>query len=365
MAHTGSNWGMGRLPQLGAPPRGVRRDRIAASNHFAKGKAQNRVPAAMGPNPQMFGAMADYAKGGQKPDVALPVAAPSFAAKPAPSGLQVTWFGHSTMLIDLDGVRILTDPVFCERASPFQWMGPARFHAPPAPLDALTGLDAVVISHDHYDHLDYESIVRLAKTHVRFFAPLGLGAHLEHWGVEPERITELEWWDEAQVGAVTLACTPSRHFSGRGTFNRDTTLWSSWAMVGPTHRAWFSGDTGPFDEATEIGEKYGPFDLTMVETGAWHPAWGEIHLGPDEAERMHRRVRGKVMMPVHWGTFSLAPHRWDQPVVRLQHVAREHGSELLVPVAGQTADPAAPFIAEFWRDRAATWAALGRSPTAS
>ena len=322
------------------------------------------MATSLGANPKMFSAMAQYTEGGQKPDVTLPVATPDFGARPAPDALRVTWFGHSTVLLDLDGVRILTDPVFCERVSPLPWMGPARFHKPPAPLASLTGIDAVVLSHDHYDHLDHAAALELARGQMRIFAPLGVGAHLEAWGVDPERITELEWWEEARIGDVRLVCAPSRHFSGRGPFDRNTTLWCSWAFVGPHHRAWFSGDTGPFDLAAEIGARLGPFDLTLVETGAWNPAWGSIHLGPDEAERMHRRVQGRLMMPVHWGTFSLAPHKWDQPVVRLQHVAHAHQTQLLVPIVGQTVGTSGPFVAPFWQDRAARWAERGGEPPA-
>lgn len=364
MSNPGATWSTLTPPQLGAAAAGERLERIRASAWFKGDKAQNFTDVSVSFNPKMFGAMADYTQPGQVPEVELPVATPTFGARPGP-GLEVTWMGHSTMVLDLDGARILTDPVFCERASPFQWMGPARFHRTPVPLDAVTGIDAVVLSHDHYDHLDYEAICSLADRAVPFFVPLGVGAHLERWGVAPERITELEWWEEATVGDVRLVCAPSQHFSGRGPTDRNASLWCSWAMVGPTHRAWFSGDSGPFDESAEIGARLGPFDLTMVETGAYHPAWGQVHLGPDEAERMHRRVGGRVMMPVHWGTFSLAPHRWDQPIVRLQHVAREQGTRLLVPVAGQTVSVDHPFVAAFWQERAALWEAEGRAPTPS
>jgi L-ascorbate metabolism protein UlaG (beta-lactamase superfamily) len=251
--------------------------------------------------------------------------------------------------------------VFCERASPFQWMGPKRFHPTPLALDQLPPIDAIVISHDHYDHLDYESVRWLAANRdIPFYVPLGIGAHLEHWGMPAERIHELEWWDEAEVKGVRLVSTPARHFSGRGPFDRNATLWTSWAFVGPTQRAWFSGDTGPFEAAAEIGEKLGPFDLTMVESGAWNPAWGNIHLGPDAALAMHHQVRGRAMMPVHWGTFKLAPHAWDQPFVRLRDLAAADGTPLLVPVPGQTMRADAPGVADFWGGVAASWDALGR-----
>jgi L-ascorbate metabolism protein UlaG (beta-lactamase superfamily) len=359
-ASTGVGAAVLSLPQFGAAAEGDRRARMDASLHFADGVAQNLVSTEMAMNGDMWDASLQSLTGErQTPDVAIPVQTPELGAPS--TEVQVTWMGHSTMLVELDGVRILTDPVFCERASPFQWMGPARFHPTPLPLDGLPDVDAIVISHDHYDHLDYESVSWLAEnSDVPFLVPLGIGAHLEAWGMPADRIHELEWWEEREIKGVRLVSTPARHFSGRGLFDRNHTLWTSWAMVGPTQRAWYSGDTGPFEAAAEIGEKLGPFDLTMVESGAWNPAWGNIHLGPDAAKEMHEMVRGKAMMPVHWGTFQLAPHEWDQPFVRLRDLAAEDGTPLLVPVPGQTMRADSPEIADFWTGRAEAWAAEGR-----
>ena len=268
----------------------------------------------------------------------------------------MTWLGHSSVLLEIGGVRVLTDPVFSKRASPFQWMGPARFHETPVPLDELPKLDAVVISHDHYDHLDMGTIAALIDRDIPFLVPLGVGAHLEAWGVPDENIVEMEWWDAFELGETRVVCTPARHFSGRGMTDRNRTLWASWAVIGPEHRVWFSGDTGPFPQAEEIGERLGPFDLSMIEIGAYDRAWGQIHLGPDEALTMHKQVRGKRMFPVHWGTFNLAAHRWDQPIVRLIEQSELVGVDLLVPVAGQTVDAGEAFIADMWLGRSAIWA---------
>jgi len=348
------------MPQFGKRAVDERRARMDASRHFVDGVAQNLVETTMEMNGEMWSASWQTLTGErQTPDVEIPVERPALDAPSVP--VQVTWMGHSTMLVELDGVRILTDPVFCDRASPFQWMGPARFHPTPLTLDALPEVDAIVISHDHYDHLDYESVSWLARnSEVPFLVPLGVGAHLEAWGMPADRIHELEWWEERTIGGVRLISTPARHFSGRGLFDRNRTLWTSWAFVGPSQRAWFSGDTGPFEAAAEIGERLGPFDLTMVESGAWNPAWGNIHLGPDAALEMHERVRGRTMMPVHWGTFQLAPHEWDQPFVRLRDLAGVSGTPLLVPVPGQTMRADSPSIADFWEGRAAAWADAGR-----
>jgi L-ascorbate metabolism protein UlaG (beta-lactamase superfamily) len=350
---------MSPLDVFGAAPAGQRLERMRASPNFADGRAQNLEDTPTGPSMKMFSAMGQYAQGGQTPDVELPVAEPGFGS--TSRELQATWLGHSSTLLDIDGVRLLTDPVLSKRVAPSQWVGPARFHKAPLTAEELPELDAVLLSHDHYDHLDHGTLQVLAKAQCRIITPLGVGAHLELWGVEPERITELDWWESTQIGAVEVTLTPSRHFSGRGPTDRNRTLWGSYAIVGPTHKVWFSGDTGPFEAATLIRDRFGGFDLTMIECGAHHPAWGTIHLGPLEAEKLHRMVGGGILMPVHWGTFSLAPHRWDAPIVELlQHAARG-GTRLVAPVAGQTLDPRQPFVHDFWLERAAQ-AVPGQTP---
>lgn len=343
------------LPVFGAAPKGLRLERMQGSPNFAGGRARNLVETPMTRPGEMAPVMWDYVAGREQrtPSEVLPVVRPDVAALAPTSGaLRVTWMGHSTMLLEVDGHLLLTDPVFCERASPFQWMGPRRFHPTPLRIEELPPLDGVLLSHDHYDHLDYAAIQALAKRGERFFVPLGVGAHLESWGVNPASITELDWWEEARLGELRLVAAPARHFSGRGPGDRDATLWASWAIIGPRHRAWFSGDTGPFEAATEIGLKLGPFDLTMIESGAFHPAWGNIHLGPDEAAKLHLQVRGRVMMPVHWGTFRLALHAWDQPIVRLQQRAVELGIALHSPLAGEISRADEPMVARLWRERA-------------
>jgi L-ascorbate metabolism protein UlaG (beta-lactamase superfamily) len=351
--------GVERLTPFGARSEGERKARIEASPLFEKGKAQNLIETSLGMNRHFFGVMGRYFRGGQEPDVALPVLQPVFAETPS-TALTATWLGHSSIVLELDGVRLLTDPVLSERASPFSKMGPARFHPAPVPAAGLPDVDAVLISHDHYDHLDMETMAALAVRPIQFIVPLGVGAHLEAWGVPPEKIVELEWWQETEVKGVRVVCTPARHFSGRGLTDRNRTLWASWAVVGAEQRAWFSGDTGPFPQASDIGDKLGPFDLTMIEIGAYDIAWGSVHLGPDEAHAMHRALRGSVMFPIHWGTFNLAAHRWDQPIVRMIELAGD-STALMVPVAGETQDAHQPSVHGFWRERAQLWSAEGRT----
>jgi len=330
-----------------------REQRMMHSTRYWAGKFHNTVPT--GQIKDGAGTFWKFVTSDNErvPKVTLPVVQPD-ARQLAAVGddrLRVTWMGHSSLLIEIDGHLVLTDPVWGPRASPVSWAGPARFHAPPLPVESLPMLDAIVISHDHYDHLDEPTIKRLLPRKTRFYVPLGVGGHLAKWGVPEDRIVEFDWWDEVKVGKLRLISTPSRHFSGRGVFDKNHTLWTSWAFIGPHHRAWFSGDTGPYDAFDEIGARLGPFDLTMIEAGAWNQAWGTVHLGPAGALKVHRQVRGKVLMPVHWGTFNLALHAWDEPIITLQKLAAQMGAVLASPLAGGTVDPGTPEVAPFWRGR--------------
>jgi L-ascorbate metabolism protein UlaG (beta-lactamase superfamily) len=302
-----------------------------------------------------------FGRAKRRPPADLPMLDPRrlFAAAPRPeSGLRVTWLGHSTVLIEIDGYRVLTDPVWGPRSSPVSFAGPSRFHAPPLALDDLPALDAVVISHDHYDHLDYPTIKELAKREVPFVTSLGVGAHLEGWGIPVSRIQELDWWETAIVPGTGLRFTaaPSQHFSGRSLFDRNQTLWSSFAISAHRHQVFFSGDTGLTDEYSLIRERLGRFDLTMIEIGAWHPAWGNIHLGPENALRAHALLGGGALLPLHWGTFDLAVHPWDEPAETLVAAADRLSREevtLVMPRLGGSLEPsqaASRPVDTWWRE---------------
>jgi L-ascorbate metabolism protein UlaG (beta-lactamase superfamily) len=244
------------------------------------------------------------------------------------------------MLIEIDGHRILTDPVWGERCSPSRFLGPKRFFAPPMPISELPALHAVVLSHDHYDHLDEFSVKQLEAQKPLYVVPLGVGAHLEGFGVAPERITELDWWQHATVGQLEVWATPARHFSGRHLWDRDATLWASYSIVGPKHRVFFSGDTGMHKDFAEIGRRLGPFDATLMETGAYDAMWADVHMGPEQAVWAHQLVQGKFFFPVHWGTFNLALHSWVEPVERMQVAALKAGVAFAVPRPGESIEPA-------------------------
>jgi len=272
-------------------------------------------------------------------------------AMPPRSGLRVTWFGHSSTLVEIDGIRTLVDPVWNHRASPVPWAGPKRFYRPVAELHELPHLDAVVISHDHYDHLDKSVVIALAPKKLRWIVPLGVGAHLERWGIERTAITELDWWEETRVGEVTLTATPARHFSGRSVVLHDqnATLWAGWAWNGPSHSVFYSGDTGLHPDFDIIGQRLGPFDVTLMETGAYNGLWADVHMGPEQAVLAHRMVRGKILIPVHWGLFDLSLHGWTEPAERAIAAAKRVGDRLNILRPGDSYDAAdAPVIDRWW-----------------
>ncbi len=337
---------------FGSAPEGARLERV-------QGSAQWNGDAFENPQPlynDAWGMLAGMFSRQQPAEPEAPVAVETITDGrfdgPVPDGLRITWFGHSSVIIEVDGHRFLADPVWGERTSPIPWLGPKRFYAPPLALEALPEVDAVLISHDHYDHLDRPTIEALAPRGMTFVVPLGVGAHLEGWGVSPEQLIELDWWDTHRFGDVELTMTPSRHASGRQVFDQNRTLWASYALVGPEHRVFFSGDTGLFPGLREIGERLGPFDLTMFEVGAYDPAWPDWHLGPEQAVQAHRLVRGRHLLPIHWGLFNLAYHGWTEPIERTLAAAQAQNVSVLAPPPGRTLQLASevPETERWWPD---------------
>lgn len=274
-------------------------------------------------------------------------------SRSASTGLRLTWMGHSTLLIEIDGHRILTDPVWSERASMVQFAGPKRFYPPPLALRDLPPLDVVLLSHDHYDHLDRSAIRQLvagpATKHARWICSLGVGRFLESWGVSRARMTEMNWGDTAAIANdLQIAATPARHFSGRGLWRRNETLWSSFVIRGGRHNIFFGADSGPFPGFSQIGEAYGPFDVTMLEIGAYDADWPDIHMGPEHAAEAHLALHGKLLLPIHWGLFNLAFHPWCEPVQRLMETAEQKNISLFLPKPGQPTDVTGDCLHTFW-----------------
>lgn len=327
--------------------------KIETSNQYANGKFNNAAKIAQQDLSKMWSAGKDFLFNKHKravPTLPLPikpVEVTSFdlADKQA---LRFTRLGHSSLMIQIDGKIILTDPVFSERTSPVQWAGPKRFHPVPLSANDLPEVEAVIISHNHYDHLDHGSIKTLKEKVKHFVVPLGIGQALLDWGVDKDKITELDWWDNIQLDGIELVATPAQHFSGRGLFDRDETLWASWVIRNKDHSLYFSGDTGYFEGFKEIGEKYGPFDYAFMECGAYNQIWRDIHMMPEDTMQAFKDVQGKVLIPVHNGTFDLSTHAWFDPFLQIEKLAVENNVQLMTPVMGEIIDKQQSFINYAW-----------------
>ncbi|MFC8978929.1 MBL fold metallo-hydrolase [Streptomyces sp. NPDC057411] len=347
-----------RPAAFGADPTGERLERIRRSPNFADGVFRNPEQARHRPS----GSTVEFAKiyfekearARRAPNGTIPVHPTTVAdlARPPATGLRLTWMGHSSVLAEIDGSRVLFDPVWGDRCSPFAFAGPKRLHPVPVPQAAHGPVDVVVISHDHYDHLDLPTIKALAGTDTLFAVPLGVGAHLERWGVSASRLRELDWNESTEIGDIRLTATPARHFCGRGLRNQQHTLWASWAVEGPEHRIYHSGDTGYFSGFKEIGAAHGPFDATMIQIGAYSEYWPDIHMTPAEGVRAHLDLQGGtphgVLLPIHWGTFNLAPHPWAEPGEWTKDAAEEAGQAAAFPRPGEPFEPAGRLPVEPW-----------------
>ncbi len=331
-----------RLSQFGGKPSGASLERILASPQYNGRSFVNRHDAELSFTvTESLALFKEFFFGTDRsPKIEIPVNRLNRAdfERPSAGEMAVTWLGHSTVLIEIEGRVILTDPVWSERASPSSIFGPKRFHDVPLRLSDLPGIDAVIISHDHYDHLDKKTVIELAESGTMFVTTLGVGAHLETWGIDPAQIVELDWWEEySPRDDLGLVCTPAQHFSGRGRFGgRNKTLWSTWAIIGREHRVFFCGDTGEMPEFKDIGDKLGPFDLTLMKIGAYGDMWPDLHLTPEQSVRMHGLLHGRVFLPIHWCTFDLALHDWEDPIARLMSIqAADDSLTVVTPIPGE------------------------------
>ncbi len=326
--------------EFGARPSGDHLRKIESSNNYSNGKFQNKNSTDVSGKMEWGRSLREYMTSGNKvPNWSIPVKkiTPKEISTTPDTLTKVTWFGHSALLLEMDGKKIFIDPMLGEVPAPHPLLGSKRFNDTlPLSIDEIPPLDAVLISHDHYDHLDYGSIQKLKDRVGHFYVPLGVSAHLISWGVKKEVITEMDWWDTTSLGRLQFTAAPARHFSGRGITDRFKTQWSSWIIEGSVDKIYFSGDSGYDTHFKEIGDKYGPFDLAIMECGQYDEQWPLIHMMPEETVQATLDVKADLMLPIHWGSFKLSLHAWEDPIERSTIAAKTNGVKMSTPIIGET-----------------------------
>jgi L-ascorbate metabolism protein UlaG (beta-lactamase superfamily) len=328
-------------PAFGGNSTKEQKENYKTFDNYVNGKFVNEVPTSMFNSSSDSSTVVKDSKASakdRKPTAQIPVAQIDWN-KIRSEKDSLTWLGHSAFLLSMDNKKILIDPMLGPIASPVSFVGVKRYKYSEDMfniIDEMPPIDAVFISHDHYDHLDYQSIVKLKDKVAHYFVPMGVSVHLIRWGVPKEKITELNWWDEMKYQDLTIAFTPSRHFSGRGIFNRNTTLWGGWVVLGKSTRLYTSGDGGYGPHFKEIGKKYGSFDITLIEGGQYDRRWADIHMIPEQSVQANLDVNGKNMILMHWGAFTLANHGWKEPIERALIEAKKADVNILAPKIGET-----------------------------
>ncbi len=334
-------------PTFGAAPSGASLARVEASSNYADGQFNNIVDTQLDTSsPENPRAYAAYFSppADKNPQSALPSRRLDIELLVPGS---FVWLGHSSVLFNTDGKLILSDPVF-NRASPVPLIGKAFELQQPTPIDDLPNIDVVIISHDHYDHLDHLAIQALNSRTKQFLVPLGLAAHLEHWGIPTDKIIELDWYESTRQQDIDFTLTPARHFSGRGINNRYSTLWGSWVVKSKDQSVFFSGDSGYFDEFKKIGQTYGPFDIAFMENGAYNPTWAQVHMTPEQSVQASIDLNANVLFPIHWGKFDLALHKWDEPIIRAKKAAELLDVTIATPLIGEVFTATEPPSDNWW-----------------
>lgn len=338
-------------PQFGSTPTGDHLDRISKSKNYSNSKFTNLIPTSMDLGFKS-GATTMYDwffKGkNRQPSEPLPTQFDGVNFHENDSISEIVWYGHSAISLKIDGKLILIDPMFGGAASPVPFMTRRFEYSSPIDFESIQKVDAIILSHDHYDHLDYPSIMKLKDKVGHFYAPLGVGSHLIGWGVEESKITELDWWESVQLDHINLIAAPARHFSGRGLSDRNKTQWASWIIQGKYEQIYFSGDSGYGPHFKEIGEKYGPFDFAMMECGQYNKNWEAIHMMPEQTIQASLDLRASLMMPIHWSAFNLSLHTWTDPVERAVKAANLHDVNILTPQIGQRFSPGNIKESERW-----------------
>lgn len=327
-------------PQFGADFDDTHKRAMQMSPQYVTNQFVNQEPTAPGLNEDsnMFTTLLDYIKGtpNQKPKTDLEVEAISSRQLLDASEPNLIWFGHSSFLLSINHKRIFFDPVFSQVPAPHPWLGSKRYNSqPPITPENLPEIDAVVISHDHYDHLDYDSVKKMDNKVKQYFVPMGVAEHLVHWGVDMKKIVEFNWWQNTEIGELTLTFTPARHFSGRRLTNQNQTLWGGWFIKSNDFSMFYSGDTGYGKHFKEIYNKLGAPDIALLECGQYNQAWSDIHMMPEQTVQAANDLKAGVMMPVHWGSFTLALHSWTDPIERAIKAAEQTNQKLVAPKIGE------------------------------
>lgn len=289
---------------------------------------------------------------GKTPKTKLPVEKPIIECGVGKDEVTVTWFGHSTVLVQMQGMNILFDPVFSKYASPFSFIGPKRFSEQPMEIDNMPKIDIVIITHNHYDHLDMKAIKTLDNKVGKYIVPLGIKSDLKRWNVEEEKIEEMAWWEESIINGLTIGCTPAKHFSSRHVFDRESTLYASWVLKNKNHQIFESGDGGFGGHFEEIHKRYGDFDLVLMENGQYNMMWHDIHMFPEEAALGAKILGAKISMPIHWGAYVLSNHAWDDSMERFVLASEREGIEVITPKLGETVriDKYEEYMKRWWKD---------------
>ena len=324
---------------FGKSPNSKKKLFYQSSPNFDKKKFYNLYPTTIESDAKFLASvMKDYIRNipNLAPTKPLPTHPFKWEMKPS-TETKVTWFGHSAVLLEVNGKTIFIDPMLGISPSPFPQIGGKRYNPGlPFELTTVPPIDIVLYSHDHYDHLDYDSVKLLKNKVGLFIVPLGVGSRLEGWGVHSDKIKELDWWDALKVSGIQFTSTPARHFSGRSLFDHNSTLWTSWVIQSGGTKIFFNGDSGYGPHFKEIGEKYGPFDFTMMECGQYDERWAPIHMMPEETVQAHIDLNGQLMMPIHWSAFTLAFNEWTDSIERVTKAAKQHGIAITTPKIGQS-----------------------------
>jgi len=336
---TGGYFAMKALPQFGAVSKGERKERMKKVSNYKNGKFWNlEYTPVQSEDFSAWKTMKEFMRNDStriphKPVRSKPIDASNILVD---SSMHFIWLGHSSMLMIYKGKSYLFDPVFSGHASPFAFTGPKEFlYTEPISIKSIPKIDVVIISHDHYDHLDYKTIVALRNDVKEFIVPLGVGAHLIRWGVDASKIREHAWWESSFVNNLDFICAPARHFSGRGIADRNKTLWCSWIIKSDSERVFFSGDSGYGTHFKEIGDRFGPFDFAFMECGQYNESWPYIHMMPEETVKASFDIKAQKVVPIHWGKFKLSLHSWTEPVERLVIQSKADSMHYIVPKIGE------------------------------